>query len=159
MLQIGTRRRMFDHNTNKRSPLSSSSPNACPQFTASMGSKAKLPFCMAPYRQSLSHNPLLKRQPEQLRDQRRQAFLVKVRHVSDDRKWNHRSEQVKWQHERLVLCRSLTALLIDTSSRIYCAPEAMGEYSGDLSTRASGGVGRRGKKVKRSVPSIASLWG
>lgn len=41
-----------------------------------------------------THNPLLQRKPNEEQDRRRQVFLKKVRQVSDDKKWESRSEQI-----------------------------------------------------------------
>lgn len=41
-----------------------------------------------------THNPLLQRKSSEEQHRRRHVFLKKVRHVSDDKKWESRSEQV-----------------------------------------------------------------
>ena len=80
----------------KPPPLGPRNPNACPRFSDSMASVRKegndkhIPFP----KRAMQKYPV-KRKPEEEQDRRRQVFLKKVREVSDDKKWESRSEQVR----------------------------------------------------------------
>lgn len=80
----------------KPSPLAPLNPNACPRFSPHMASTGQTSSDTSKYSYSLAtHNPLLQRKPNEEQDRRRQVFLKKVRQVSDDKKWESRSEQVR----------------------------------------------------------------
>ena len=52
-----------------------------------------------PYKRAMN-NPLLQRKPHEEQDRRRQVYLEKVRQVSEDKKWETRSEQVRAHYPR-----------------------------------------------------------
>lgn len=78
------------------SPLAPFNPNACPRFSLLMASAGETNSDTSKYSyKRATHNPLLQREPNEEKDRRRQVFLKKVRQVSDDKKWESRSEQVR----------------------------------------------------------------
>ena len=79
-------------------PLAPLDPNACPRFSLRMAfsGQTSIDTSKRPYRRPVK-NFLLQRKPHEERDRRRQVFLDKVRHVSADKKWESRSEQVRGQ--------------------------------------------------------------
>lgn len=80
----------------KPSPLAPLNPNAYQRFSPHMASTGQTSSDTSKYSYNLAtHNPLLQRKPNEEQDRRRQVFLKKVRQVSDDKKWESRSEQVR----------------------------------------------------------------
>ena len=83
----------------KSSPLAPLNPNACPRVSIRMASAGQINSDTSKYSyKRATQNPLLQRQSNEEQDRRRQVFLRKVRQVSDDKKWESRSEQVRGHH-------------------------------------------------------------
>ncbi|CAF9914175.1 hypothetical protein IMSHALPRED_001839 [Imshaugia aleurites] len=76
------------------SPLAPLNPNACPRFSLQMATAETKNDTSNHSCKRASHNPLLQRKPNEEQDRRRHVFLKKVRQVSDDKKWESRSEQI-----------------------------------------------------------------
>lgn len=83
----------------KSSPLAPLNPNACPRFSLQMASAGETNSDTLKYSyKRATHNLLLQRRPDEEKERRQQVFLKKVRQVSDDKKWESRSEQVGSRH-------------------------------------------------------------
>ena len=96
MFQISPSSYNSEFSRRKLSPVASLNPNACPRFSVQMASARQINSDTSKnsYKRA-THNPLLQRQSHGEQDRRRQIFLKKVRQVSDDKKWESRSEQVR----------------------------------------------------------------
>lgn len=100
MLQTGPSSYKLEYQIRKESPLAPLNPNACTRFFLQMASTGQ----MSSDRSKLSYkratnNLLLQRKPKEEQDRRRQVFLKKVRQVTDDKKWEFRSEEVRGNHD------------------------------------------------------------
>lgn len=96
MFQIRSSSYNSEFSSPNLSPLAPLNPNACPRFSVRMASAGQINSDTSKnsYKRA-THNPLLQRQSSGEQDRRRQVFLKKVRQVSDDKKWESRSEQVR----------------------------------------------------------------
>ena len=96
MFQVGTSSYIPAHSLRNPFPLATRNPNACPRLSDYMATGAKLSNNkLAPAQNRCMQNPLFKRKSNEDQHQRRQVYLKKVRQVSEDKKWESRSEQVR----------------------------------------------------------------
>jgi len=133
MFQVSSQSFYIQPFERKPSPLSPRNPNACPRFSAPMISESK-------GRSKGKHNdktrplqnPLLRRKPEQLQDQRRQVFLKKVRQSGDAKKWEERSDRVTISCIRDA-CNHYTLILVQILRQQYLAEQKTWEHDQALS--------------------------
>lgn len=122
-------------------PLAERIANACPHGSYQMPSAGN----DRPKRQiRVTPRSLLQHRPSEERDRRRNAFLTKVRQVSDEKKWESRSDQVS----SFGKCCHVTLLISDEDikSGIFSEAETMGDGSSTVCSR-------RSSNSRRGVPA------
>lgn len=96
MFQISPSSYDFELLVRRSTPLEPLKANACSRFSLQMASAGETnnDTSKSPYKRA-TNNPLLQRKTNEAQDRRRRVFLKKVRHASDEKKWESRSEQVR----------------------------------------------------------------
>ena len=123
----------------RKSPSTASlNPHACPRFSFKMASKHRTVGDTSDRtNKHATRNPLLQRTTKEGQDRRRRAFLEKVRQVSDEKKWESRSEMVRDYCREMFLRRIQADTVEDFEEGFPVEAEGVGVCPSTCCARSS----------------------